>query len=144
LQTDEKVAKAIVVVGVEEIERNQYFTSHFSRMRLALEQLANQGDRAETCLSGWPLRTFSSLSCTPLIKGDTKSYSIAAASILAKVYRDGMMLQYVKSGRLWVRAPQRIRHREHKEILRTLGPCPIHRKTFLHLEVQGIHFLARQ
>jgi ribonuclease HII len=67
----------------------------------------------------------------PLIKGDCRSHSIAAASILAKVTRDRMMLE------LHERFPQYNfkRHkgygtREHIELIRKHGPCDAHRKTF--------------
>ncbi len=74
----------------------------------------------------------------PIIKGDARSVSIAAASILAKVTRDRMMGEY---DRLY---PQYgfAKHKgygtaAHIEALRTHGPCPVHRRTFLknfHLE----------
>ena len=68
----------------------------------------------------------------PLIKGDSKSASIAAASILAKVTRDRYMrdidAEYPEYGF--------IKHKgygtkQHMEALREHGPCPIHRKTFI-------------
>lgn len=68
----------------------------------------------------------------PIIKGDAKSISIAAASILAKVTRDRMMEEY---GRVY----QEYGFEKHKgygtaahmDAIRRLGPCPIHRRTFL-------------
>ena len=68
---------------------------------------------------------------TAIVKGDSKSYSIAAASVLAKVTRDHIMLE----------AEQRwpgygfAQHKgygtpEHLEAIRRLGPCPIHRRSF--------------
>ena len=68
----------------------------------------------------------------PIIKGDAKSLSIAAASILAKVTRDRMMEEY---GRVY---PE-YGFEKHKaygtaapmDAIRRLGPCPIHRRTFL-------------
>lgn len=66
-----------------------------------------------------------------LVKGDCRSHSIAAASILAKVTRDRMMLE------LHDRYPQYNfkRHkgygtREHVELIHKFGPCEAHRKTF--------------
>ncbi len=67
----------------------------------------------------------------PVIKGDAKSLSIAAASIVAKVVRDRIMRRY---HRLY---PEYgfDRHKgyatqEHLNSLRRLGPCPVHRKSF--------------
>ncbi|MFA5287321.1 MAG: ribonuclease HII, partial [Candidatus Omnitrophota bacterium] len=66
-----------------------------------------------------------------IIKGDTKSKSIAAASILAKVTRDRIMLKYDKLYPEYGFA----RHkgyptREHRDILKKIGPSRIHRKSF--------------
>lgn len=68
----------------------------------------------------------------PIIKGDAKSVSIAAASILAKVTRDHMMEEYAKL------YPQYgfEKHKgygtaAHIAALREFGPCPIHRKSFI-------------
>lgn len=67
-----------------------------------------------------------------VVKGDAKSASIAAASILAKVSRDRVMklmdevypqYQFAKHKGYGTKV--------HTEMLRTYGPCPIHRKTFL-------------
>jgi len=68
---------------------------------------------------------------TALVKGDTLSYSIAAASVLAKVTRDRRMLDYDRIHPGYGFA----RHKgyptpEHLEALGRLGPCPIHRRSF--------------
>ena len=68
----------------------------------------------------------------PIIKGDAKSISIAAASILAKVTRDRMMEEY---GRVYPEYGFE-KHKgygtaAHMDAIRRLGPCPIHRRTFL-------------
>ncbi|OGV37604.1 MAG: ribonuclease HII [Lentisphaerae bacterium GWF2_49_21] len=69
--------------------------------------------------------------CNFIVKGDTKSASIAAASILAKVHRDGIMMMYAE------KYPQYgfERHKgygteDHLNALKKHGPCPIHRKSF--------------
>jgi ribonuclease HII len=66
-----------------------------------------------------------------LIKGDTLSLSIAAASILAKVKRDTIMCEYHKQYPQY----QFYRHKGyptklHRRCVKEYGPCPIHRKTF--------------
>lgn len=72
---------------------------------------------------------------TALVKGDSRSYSIAAASVLAKVTRDRLMLEY---DRTW---PQYgfAEHKgygtpQHLEAIARFGPCPIHRRTFAPLK----------
>ena len=67
-----------------------------------------------------------------IVKGDALSYSIACASVLAKVYRDHLMMQYAVQYPVY----QFDRHKgygtaAHIEALRTYGPCPIHRRTFI-------------
>ena len=67
-----------------------------------------------------------------IIKGDSKSYSIAAASILAKVHRDTYMLQMDELYPQYGFARNKgYGTAEHIEALRKYGPCPIHRKTFI-------------
>lgn len=68
----------------------------------------------------------------PIIKGDTKSISIAAASIVAKVTRDAMMVEYDKLYPEYGFAQNKgYGSPKHLEALRKYGPCPIHRKTFI-------------
>ena len=68
----------------------------------------------------------------PIIKGDATSYSIAAASIVAKVTRDRKMAE---ADRLWPEygfaRNKGYGTREHIEALKKFGPCPIHRKSFI-------------
>lgn len=68
----------------------------------------------------------------PIIKGDALSYSIAAASILAKVYRDRLMREYdaVYPGYGFIKH-KGYGTKDHIDALKSLGPCPIHRKTFI-------------
>ena len=69
----------------------------------------------------------------PLIKGDSRSHSIAAASIVAKVIRDREMAE-------WHREYPQYGFNKHKgygtgshiDIIRQIGPCPIHRSSFIH------------
>ena len=68
----------------------------------------------------------------PLIKGDATSYSIAAASIVAKVTRDRQMAE---ADRLYPEygfsRNKGYGTREHIEALKKYGPCPIHRRSFI-------------
>ena len=72
------------------------------------------------------------IKCEPIIKGDFKSYSIGAASILAKVYRDKIMEDYAKQfvGYGFERNSG-YGTKEHIEKIKEVGPCSIHRKTFI-------------
>ena len=69
----------------------------------------------------------------PIIKGDAKSISIGAASIIAKVTRDAMMVEYDKIYPEYDFASNKgYGSAKHIEALKKYGPCPIHRKTFIH------------
>ncbi len=68
----------------------------------------------------------------PLIKGDAKSVSIAAASILAKVTRDRLMMEYDELYPEYGFARNKgYGSAEHIAALKKYGPCPIHRKSFI-------------
>lgn len=73
---------------------------------------------------------------TPIIKGDTLSYSIAAASILAKVTRDRIMTEHENAYPGYGFA----RHKgygtpEHLAAIKNLGPCPLHRRSFAPIKL---------
>ena len=68
----------------------------------------------------------------PIIKGDATSYSIAAASIVAKVTRDRQMIELDKIYPEYGFARNKgYGTKEHIEALKRIGPCPIHRKSFI-------------
>jgi ribonuclease HII len=67
----------------------------------------------------------------PIIKGDRLSVSVAAASIIAKVYRDRLMVSYHEEFPQYNFARNKgYGTREHLEALARFGSCPIHRQTF--------------
>lgn len=68
----------------------------------------------------------------PIIKGDAKSVSIAAASIIAKVTRDRMMVEYDRIYPGYELASNKgYGTKAHMEALKTIGPCEIHRRSFI-------------
>lgn len=69
----------------------------------------------------------------PIIKGDAKSISIAAASIVAKVTRDHMMMEWDKDYPEYDFASNKgYGSKKHIEAIKKYGPCPIHRQSFIH------------
>ncbi|MDX1459507.1 MAG: ribonuclease HII [Xanthomonadales bacterium] len=123
------LAHAIVVVDVEEIERLNILRATLTGMKRAVESLDPvpdltlvDGNRAPPELSG-RVKT--------IIEGDHWVPAISAASILAKVTRDAIMddwhRQYPQYGFDHNRGYPTP---EHLKILKAIGPCPIHRKTF--------------
>ena len=71
------------------------------------------------------------INAKPIVKGDNRSLSIAAASIVAKVYRDNLMTEYSKKypGYLWEKNSG-YGTKEHLEAIKKLGVTPIHRTYF--------------
>ena len=68
----------------------------------------------------------------PIIKGDAKSISIAAASIIAKVYRDNLMVKYAEIYPEYDFASNKgYGSAKHIEALKKYGPTPIHRRSFI-------------
>ena len=68
---------------------------------------------------------------TPVVAGDAKSYSIAAASVLAKVTRDRMMLEWDRQWPAYGFAEHKgYGTARHLAALEEHGPCPLHRKSF--------------
>ena len=78
------------------------------------------------------VRIDSDVQTVSIIKGDAKSYSIAAASILAKVYRDNLMLQYDNEYPVYGFAKHKgYGTKAHIDAIKQHGICPIHRRTFV-------------
>ena len=68
---------------------------------------------------------------TPVVEGDAKSYSIAAASVLAKVTRDRMMVEFDRQWPHYGFAEHKgYGTEQHLVALREHGPCPLHRRSF--------------
>ena len=68
----------------------------------------------------------------PIIHGDALSYSIAAASVLAKVHRDELMRKYAEIyPEYGFEKHKGYGTKLHIEMLKKYGPCPIHRQTFI-------------
>ncbi|MBU0548023.1 MAG: ribonuclease HII [Candidatus Omnitrophica bacterium] len=127
---------AIAVVGHKQIDRINILQATILAMRRAISRLAMELGPSELkrvfILIDGNMRFKLALPYQSIVKGDAKSLSIAASSILAKVYRDGLMEKYHKI------YPDYgfDKHKgyptaEHRMILRRIGPSAIHRKSFL-------------
>lgn len=116
------------VVEVEEVDRLNVYRSALLAMRRAVLALPVRPQQLLIDARQIPDIDISQMS---LVKGDSQSYSIAAASIVAKVARDAMMReldsQYPQYG---FAKHMGYGTREHLAALRQYGPCPAHRRSF--------------
>ncbi|MBS4193966.1 ribonuclease HII [Lederbergia citri] len=124
---DEAIAVGIGIISAEEIDRVNIYEATKKSMLAAVQNLKVQPDYL--LLDAMKLNSI--YPETSIIKGDAKSVSIAAASIVAKVTRDRMMEEY------HIQYPQYGFHlhmgygtKLHLDTLDTHGPCTIHRKSF--------------
>lgn len=119
---------SVVAVAAEVIDRVNILEATKRAMRRALTNLRPQPEMA--LVDAVPLEV-PGLRCLPLVRGDYISYAIAAASIIAKVSRDRIMIdldaeypQYGFAAHKGYAAPR------HLAALREYGPSPVHRLTF--------------
>ena len=122
------MAHGVAVVNPEVIDEINILQAARLVMKQAVEQLSSDPD---LLLIDGNQKIDSQIEQWAIVKGDAKSFSIAAASVLAKVTRDRIMEDY---HRLY---PQYefARHKGygtqlHRDLIAEHGPCPIHRRTF--------------
>lgn len=119
---------AIASVDVETIDKINIRQAAWRAMNFALEQLQ---PRAEHVLVDGIRIKWLAYPQTPLVEGDARSYSIAAASVLAKVTRDRMMRELDKQFPGYGFAAHKgYSTRQHFAAIEKLGACAVHRKSF--------------
>lgn len=126
---EKAVAYSIAEATPAEIDEINILNASMLAMRRAVEGLSVKADFAlidGNCSRGFDIPT------ETVVKGDAKSYSIAAASILAKVTRDRGCVeldrQYPQYG---IAKHKGYPTKDHMDAVRVHGVCPIYRKTFL-------------
>ena len=131
---DEIMEKAIAtgtgMVSPQRIDEINILQATYEAMRMAISNLSIKPD---ILLNDAVTIPDVEIVQVPIIKGDAKSVSIAAASIIAKVTRDRLMVEYdeVLPGYGFA-SNKGYGTREHIEALKELGPTPIHRMSFIH------------
>ena len=125
----EAVSFGIGLISQDRIDEINILQATYEAMRLALEQLSPAPDMIladAVTIPGIETRQL------PIIKGDAKSASIAAASIIAKVYRDHLMIKYDSLYPEYGFARNKgYGTKEHINALKEFGPTPLHRKSFI-------------
>lgn len=125
----EAVSFGIAFASQEEIDEINILQATFLAMRRAMEQLNPQ---PEFALIDGNRETDFGVPCKTVIKGDSLSANIAAASVLAKVTRDNWMMEAAeKYPGYGFEIHKGYGTKAHYAALEKLGPCPIHRRTFL-------------
>ena len=126
---EKAIAVGIGVVSPEDVDELNILHATFKSMRIAIGNLEVQPSMLLNDAVTIPEVDVKQVN---IIKGDARSMSIAAASIIAKVTRDRMMVEYDKMFPEYGLARNKgYGSKEHIEALKKYGPCPIHRKTFI-------------
>lgn len=124
------VAWSVAFGSVEEIEQYNILNATFLAMNRAIEGLNVKPDFA--LIDGNRVPTEIAVPCRTVVKGDSKSCSVAAASILAKVTRDRLLLQYAKEyPEYGFEKHKGYGTAAHYEAIRQYGVTPVHRLSFL-------------
>lgn len=122
-------AFAVGVVGADKIDEINILQATYEAMRQAIGKLEAV---PEVFLNDAVTIPGIEASQVPIVKGDGKSVSIAAASIMAKVTRDHMMKEYDKLFPEYGFAKHKgYGTAAHIKALKEFGPCPIHRRSFI-------------
>ena len=128
ITTNPDILWTSIAISPQEIDRLNILGATHSGMRAVIEQLSPRP--AHALIDGLPVPHFPCPQ-TALVGGDGISLSIAAASIIAKVERDRIMLECDRLYPEYGFAKHKgYPTREHFAKLRTHGPCPIHRRSF--------------
>lgn len=124
------VAYSVAYGTLEEIETVNILEATYLAMNRAIEGLNVKPDFA--LIDGNRVPRGIKIPCEAIVKGDSKSMSVAAASVLAKVTRDRLMLEYDKKYPEYnFKKHKGYGTKEHTELIKQYGPCEIHRLSFL-------------
>lgn len=135
---EKAIAYGIGIVDEKRIDEINILQADYEAMRIALQktnemlQAKGLADAPGLLLNDAVTIPGVDIPQESIIKGDAKSVSIAAASILAKVTRDHLMEEYDALYPEYGFARNKgYGTKEHIEALKRLGPCPIHRRSFI-------------
>ena len=128
--TEQALAYGIAMVDEKVIDEINILQATFLAMRQAVEQLSEKP--ALALVDGNREPDFGEIPVKTIVKGDSLSANIAAASVLAKVTRDNWMMEAAeKYPGYGFEIHKGYGTKAHYAALEKLGPCPIHRRSFL-------------
>ena len=128
--TEKALAYSVAFGTLEEIEEHNILNATYFAMNRAIEGLSLKADYA--LIDGNRVPNGIKIECETVVKGDSKSASIAAASILAKVTRDRLLLEYDKQYPQYnFKKHKGYGTKEHYEAIEKYGVCKVHRLSFL-------------
>ena len=123
------LAWAVGIVTPEEIDKINILNASFLAMHRALDQLSLCPEAV--IVDGNRFRPYQDLPFTTIVKGDGKYLSIAAASVLAKTYRDDYMLSLAKEYPQYDwQSNMGYPTKKHRQAIRDYGITPYHRKSY--------------
>ncbi len=132
LQSCSRIRFAIAKIDAEEIDRINILAATHLGMNRAIEEVRPD----HVLIDGLHVRSVRRPQ-TALVKGDSRSYSIAAASVLAKVTRDRIMQDYDRQFPRYGFADHKgYGTARHLAAIAEHGPCPIHRRSFAPIRVE--------
>lgn len=124
------VSYSVAYGTLEEIEKYNILEATYLAMNRAIDGLSQKADFA--LIDGNRIPKNIKIPCETVVKGDSKSCSVAAASILAKVTRDRLMLEYDKKYPQYNFAKHKgYGTKAHYEAIKEYGVCEMHRLSFL-------------
>ena len=128
--TEKAIAYCVAYGTLEEIEEKNILQATFLAMNRAIEGLSQKADFA--LIDGNKIPAGIKIPAAAIVKGDAKSMSIAAASILAKVSRDRLLMEYDQKYPQYQFAKHKgYGTKLHTDLIKEHGPCEIHRLSFL-------------
>ena len=123
------LAWAVGIVTPEEIDKINILNASFLAMHRALDQLSLRPEAV--IVDGNRFKPYQDLPFTTIVKGDGKYLSIAAASVLAKTYRDDYMLSLAKEYPQYDwQSNMGYPTKKHRQAIRDHGITPYHRKSY--------------
>ena len=126
--TNQAISIGVGIVSHIEIDKINILESTFKAMKMSLGKLKPFPD--EALIDGFPLKT-QIIPNRGIVKGDEKIEVIKAASIIAKVTRDNIMIEYdIQYPMYAFKNHKGYGTKEHIKLLQLYKPCDIHRKTF--------------